>query len=193
MINLDPASLTALTLLVGIAAWFSFKARVHFASDSPRTATMFILEGLSLLLVLVTLVEVLTGGAPSLGHSAAAIILGLLAGALFASALRATRKRNFGVVFGRTVPPSVIENGPYKYIRHPLYTAYLLNWSGCVVLSQSLYALTALIVITIMYFVAARSEERDLLRSPVGQVYADYRARTGLLLPRLKSRARNLL
>jgi protein-S-isoprenylcysteine O-methyltransferase Ste14 len=182
----DVAQFIALALLVLMAGWFSVVARTHFSAGSPRRVILFALESLSLGLVVGTILLTLTGPRPTLLWSVVAGLHAILAGWLFASALRATRWKNFGVVFGGTVPGVVVQTGPYKYIRHPLYLAYTLNWVGCAVLTGSILIAIGVLVIAAMYVHAAKAEERDLLRSNLGPAYAEYRKTTGLIVPRLK-------
>jgi protein-S-isoprenylcysteine O-methyltransferase Ste14 len=150
---------------------------------------MFGLEALSLAICVGTIWVVIVVG-PRVPPVRSLVGFGLAFGAsaLFWSALRATRNRNFGVVFGGTVPQEVVKEGPYRYIRHPLYTAYLLNWIGCSVLAGSMILSLGTLAIASLYAFAARSEERDLLSSPLGKSYAEYKRNTGLLLPRVRAR-----
>jgi protein-S-isoprenylcysteine O-methyltransferase Ste14 len=182
----DFLSLAALLVLLAMALWFSLKGRSHFDEDSPRRPILFALEALSLVLSLGTIAVWIFAPRATPLQSAIALALAFSAGLLFTSALGATRNRNFGVVFGGTVPGAVIEVGPYRYIRHPLYTAYMLNWAGCAVLSGSLLIGAASVLIAVLYVMAARGEERDLLNSDLGATYAAYKRKTGLLLPRLQ-------
>lgn len=176
----------ALVLLMAMAGWFTWAARVHFSKDSPRRPILFALEALSLAICLGTVWTMVFGALPTLWRTAVASLCGGAGGLLFASALRATSKRNFGVVFGGTVPTEIVDHGPYRFIRHPLYTSYLLNWIGCSFLSASPWVWLATGAIAVLYLIAARGEERDLLASPQGSRYAAYRRTTGLLLPRLR-------
>lgn len=80
----------------------------------------------------------------------------------------------------------LIETGPYRWIRHPIYTAYLLNYIGGGLLASNL-VLT--FVPFIMYAIMASlrmGQEEALLGQLFGQRYQDYRSRTGGLLPRLR-------
>jgi protein-S-isoprenylcysteine O-methyltransferase Ste14 len=182
----DLLPLAALLVLVAMALWFSLAARTHFNEKSPRRPLMFALEAVSLAICLGTIGAVVFGSPHSIVRSALALAFGCGAGLLFSSALRATRNRKFGVVFGGTVPDAIIDHGPYHFIRHPLYTAYLLNWIGCFLVSGSILIGLGSVAIAVLYLVAARGEERDLLNSPQGWRYAEYRCSTGLFLPRLR-------
>lgn len=186
----NPLSLTALLVVACDVLWFFIKARTHFNDKSPRTPVMFGLEALSAAICVGTVYVVISNPTISTTRSATAILLAILAGVLFSSALRATRERNFGVVFGRTLPLTVVQEGPYAYVRHPLYTAYILTWIACAVLSASRLITAALFGIVGLYLIAARLEERDLLKSDLGPAYKQYRSVTGLLVPRLWGRSR---
>lgn len=184
--EVDFLSLAALLILLVMAVWFSLRGRTHFDADSPRRPILFALEVLSLGITLGTIVFWIFGPRATPFQSIVAFALACAAGLLFASALRATRNRNFGVVFGRTVPDAIVDAGPYRYIRHPLYTAYMLNWIGCAALSGALIIGGGAVVIALLYIMAARGEERDLLNSKLGPAYAQYKRNTGLLLPRVR-------
>jgi protein-S-isoprenylcysteine O-methyltransferase Ste14 len=73
----------------------------------------------------------------------------------------------------------------YKLVRHPLYIGWLtIFWAApTMTAAHLLFA----VVTTAYILVAIRWEERDL-ESAFGNVYADYRARTPMLIPRLRTR-----
>jgi protein-S-isoprenylcysteine O-methyltransferase Ste14 len=80
----------------------------------------------------------------------------------------------------------LVETGPYRWIRHPIYTAYLMNYLGGGLLSSNL---VLAIVPVIMYaiLVATRmGQEETVLIELFGQKYVDYMKRTGRLVPRIK-------
>ena len=73
-------------------------------------------------------------------------------------------------------------SGPYRLVRHPLMTGLLLVfWSTWqMTLGHALFALG----MTVYVFVGTHFEEVRLARQ-FGQAYEEYRARTGMFLPRL--------
>jgi protein-S-isoprenylcysteine O-methyltransferase Ste14 len=82
-------------------------------------------------------------------------------------------------------PPSVfISGGPYAIARHPIYLSYLLALGGAALLAQSWFvaALTAWMVV--LYWYAARMEERIILSTPHSHAYAEYMRRVGPFWPR---------
>jgi protein-S-isoprenylcysteine O-methyltransferase Ste14 len=78
---------------------------------------------------------------------------------------------------------ALITSGPYRLVRHPIYSGYLalLMGSGLAMLNVWLLLLWPLSLSGIL--IEAESEER-LLESKFGQLYTDYAARTGRLVPR---------
>jgi protein-S-isoprenylcysteine O-methyltransferase Ste14 len=106
-------------------------------------------------------------------------------GALFGSASR---------VLGVHMTPAIqaqeghrlVQDGPYRWVRHPVYTAVLTISLGQTLLFLSPVAALLTVVLVILAVDRARLEE-ELLRSPqvFGDAYEAYRARTGRFLPRL--------
>jgi protein-S-isoprenylcysteine O-methyltransferase Ste14 len=73
----------------------------------------------------------------------------------------------------------------YKLVRHPLYIGWLtIFWAApTMTVAHLIFALAT----TAYILIAIRFEERDLV-SAFGTTYIDYRARTPMLLPRLRPR-----
>ena len=78
---------------------------------------------------------------------------------------------------------NLVTGGFYRHIRHPLYTfGLLILWLSPSVTVNSLIVYLSL---TVYILVGAFFEERKLLRE-FGQAYADYKASTPMLIPRMK-------
>jgi protein-S-isoprenylcysteine O-methyltransferase Ste14 len=86
-------------------------------------------------------------------------------------------------LFEEKESPSVLTtSGPYKLVRHPLYTFSLLFiW---LMPAMSLNSLTLYIGATLYIFIGAYFEERKLLRE-FGEAYAEYRRKTPFIIPGL--------
>lgn len=82
----------------------------------------------------------------------------------------------------------LIDFGPYRWVRHPLYSAVLLIAFGQALLFLSVPALLLALVLLGLATYRAGLEEQ-LLRSPAafGEAYEAYMARTGRFLPRLRA------
>ena len=79
----------------------------------------------------------------------------------------------------------LVQNGPYRLVRHPMYTAYLLLFIGAFLLSGSwLIGLSGTAVIATLMLFRIKKEEQ-LLLSVFGHEYARYRTRTGMFIPKI--------
>ena len=120
-----------------------------------------------------------------------AIALYAASAALFWSAIAATRGRHLGVCFQRHVPPALVRTGPYKLIRHPFYTAYMLTWiAGFVATGWWPLALTAIFMAS-LYRRAACQEERCFMESEMSEEYRSYLRATGRFVPRIVGQVAN--
>ncbi len=75
-------------------------------------------------------------------------------------------------------------DGPYRHVRHPLYTALFLGYLGTVLSLQS-WALTAWFPVFVASYLLFAAEEENVLERGFGEAYRAYRRRTGMFLPGL--------
>lgn len=108
---------------------------------------------------------------------------------LFLRTVAASRNRALHFAFDPDNPVSLVTSGPYRFVRHPFYTSYILFWGGFALGTWSLWAIPVLAVMVALYAVAASGEERKFLATEMATEYADYRARTGMFFPRLSALA----
>ena len=73
--------------------------------------------------------------------------------------------------------------GPYAYIRHPQYGAFMLIMLGFLLQWPTILTLLMFPVLVYMYVRLARREEREVL-AEFGETYARYAARTPAFFPR---------
>lgn len=120
-------------------------------------------------------------------HSHSIALAGLcltVAGLAFAAWARDVLGRNWS---GRIVVQrghQLVTAGPYSYLRHPLYTGMLIAMAGTALISGQLGAAIGFACGVLFLSAKARREER-ILEEEFGPGYADYRSRTGRLLPRI--------
>jgi protein-S-isoprenylcysteine O-methyltransferase Ste14 len=74
--------------------------------------------------------------------------------------------------------------GPYGYIRHPQYTAFVLIMLGLLLQWPTLLTLFMFPVLVTMYVRLARREEQEM-QEEFGDLYAHYAQRTAPFVPRL--------
>ena len=83
----------------------------------------------------------------------------------------------------------LVETGPYRWIRHPIYAAYLMNYLGGGLLAGNLI-LTLVPVTMYAVLVAIRiGREEGVMRETFGRAYTEYEGRTGRLCPRVRRRS----
>lgn len=80
-------------------------------------------------------------------------------------------------------PVEIVTWGPYARVRHPFYTAFLAAFVAAVLVSPGPATLAAAGLGALALGITARREERRLLASPLGPVYARYAGTTGRFLP----------
>jgi protein-S-isoprenylcysteine O-methyltransferase Ste14 len=79
----------------------------------------------------------------------------------------------------------LVQNGPYTYVRHPMYTAFYIIGIGFLFLSSNwLVGVIYLLPLTLMVAMRIGLEEKMMLER-FGEPYRQYMERTGRLLPRL--------
>jgi protein-S-isoprenylcysteine O-methyltransferase Ste14 len=89
-------------------------------------------------------------------------------------------------VDGATEDHELVESGPYRYVRHPVYGSFTATTAGLGLVFRSYL----LLVVAAVWLMAAQwwvRAEESLLSSPegLGDAYRAYSQRTGRFLPRL--------
>lgn len=80
----------------------------------------------------------------------------------------------------------LVRTGLYQWIRHPMYTALLLFYTGTAFTSANWIVLVPNFV-SIVVMLNRIEKEEEMLINKFGQDYLDYKEQTGSLLPRLFS------
>ena len=78
----------------------------------------------------------------------------------------------------------LIRTGPYRAIRHPIYTGILLALLGTAVANGEVRALVAVGIAWISFYIKARREESFLARE-FGPGFTEHLRHTGMFLPRV--------
>lgn len=121
------------------------------------------------------------------GIASAALLLCALT--LYEWARHVIRGRGFYLAWTGNVPDSLCEEGPYRYIRHPIYTSYLLAFLAALVALPTVWTLAVFTFNTVLFAHAAFTDERSLSSSAIATEYAQYKRRTGMFFPRMQPKA----
>ena len=89
--------------------------------------------------------------------------------------------RNWGVPMSQRVDPELVTSGPYRFVRHPIYSGILLALIGTA-LAVDLYWFVPVAAAGI-YFVYSATVEERLMAERFPTQYPAYRARTRMLVP----------
>ena len=94
---------------------------------------------------------------------------------------------------GRSISPfptplekaTLVTNGVFRYIRHPIYTGFIIFLAGIAVATGSLTRIGITLFSALFFSVKASYEEKKLLKKYPG--YSHYKERAGRFIPKLKS------
>jgi len=121
-----------------------------------------------------------------LWNGSAAVLLMVAALALYEWARGTIRNRKFHIAWSGDVPDTVCDSGPYRFVRHPVYLAYMLAFLAMAIALPSIWSAAILLFNMALFSHAAITDERSIAESPLAADYAAYRKRVGMFLPRFK-------
>lgn len=165
-----------------IVFWVGWLASAAGARKGAAARSRYPLAGLSALAVLV-LVRAFHDGSLTV-HS---VVVGTFGAALFALGIalaiwaRVHLGRNWGMPMTRMIDPELVTSGPYRFVRHPIYSGLLLGLLGTALVT-SLIGLTVVLVFGAYFYYSASVEEKNLGAAFPAE-YSAYRARTKMLVP----------
>jgi len=106
-----------------------------------------------------------------------------LAGIAFSLWAMVILGRHYDLVLEVHQDHELIRRGPYRWVRHPLYTGLGLHFAGVCLATGNLLLIAGTLLVTYpAFYLRARAEER-LLREQFGAEYDAFRARTSRLIP----------
>lgn len=113
------------------------------------------------------------------------VALLLIALFLFLASLRAHSGSALPFACSTEPPAFLVQRGPYRWVRHPVYASYLIAWLATIFLTDSSLMAAVFIWTCGVYFIAARKEE-GVLAATFGAEYLQYVHNTGMFLPRVR-------
>ncbi len=114
-------------------------------------------------------------------------IIGAIGAILFACGLalavwaRLHLGRNWGMPMTQKQEPELVTSGPYRFVRHPIYSGLLLGLLGTA-LATNVLGVIVMVVAGAYFYYAASVEERNL-STTFPTAYPAYRASTKMLIP----------
>jgi protein-S-isoprenylcysteine O-methyltransferase Ste14 len=175
----------ALKLAIGcgwLVFWIYWLASAASSKASVRGGWRTRLTGVSVIAVIV--IACAFGGHGLAVHS---VILAAVGTVLFVGGIalavwaRLHLGRNWGMPMTQRAEPELVTSGPYRFVRHPIYSGLLTAMLGTV-LVNNLLGLIVVAVLTAYFYYCGTVEERNLA-STFPAAYPQYRARTKMLIP----------
>ncbi len=177
--------MNTLETAIGIAwiiFWVYWLASAFGVKEGRASRRRIPLNGISALAVIV-LLRVFRGGSlavdsPALRAVGAVVFASGIALAIWA---RVHLGRNWGMPMTEKAEPELVTSGPYRLVRHPIYSGLLAGVLGTALVSN----LAGLIIVAILggYFYYSASVEERNLTATFPTTYPAYRARTKMLIP----------
>jgi protein-S-isoprenylcysteine O-methyltransferase Ste14 len=110
--------------------------------------------------------------------------VGIMAGGI---ALRAWASKTLGEFYTRTLlikaEHRVVDQGPYRMVRHPGYLGYILMMIGAAFATANWFAVAIVTVTVLVTYTYRIHVEESMLQTALGEQYKSYMARTWCLVP----------
>jgi protein-S-isoprenylcysteine O-methyltransferase Ste14 len=165
-----------------IAFWIYWLASAATSKESVSGGWRTRLTGVSAIAVFI-IAGLLRGGNLAL-HI---VILAVIGAVLFACGIslavwaRLHLGRNWGMPMTQRVEPELVTSGPYRFVRHPIYSGLLIAILGTALLN-SLLGLIVVALLTGYFYYCGTVEERNLVTT-FPKTYPEYKSRTKMLIP----------
>jgi protein-S-isoprenylcysteine O-methyltransferase Ste14 len=102
-------------------------------------------------------------------------------GLAFAIWARVHLGRNWGMPRSVKENPELVTSGPYRYVRHPIYSGMLLAMIGSALVSG--WSWLPFSLVFAVYFIYSALSEQELMLRTFPDSYPAYRQRTKMLIP----------
>jgi protein-S-isoprenylcysteine O-methyltransferase Ste14 len=86
------------------------------------------------------------------------------------------------------VDHQLIRTGPYRHLRHPIYSGMLLAVGATALVLGEWRGVAAFLILLVNYWMKARREDR-MLADRFRESFAEHERRAGFLLPKFERRA----
>jgi protein-S-isoprenylcysteine O-methyltransferase Ste14 len=89
--------------------------------------------------------------------------------------------RNWGMPMTQRAEPELVTSGPYRFVRHPIYTGLLTAVLGTALVNNLLGLIVVAALLAYFYY-SGTVEERNLAAT-FPQAYPEYKSKTKMLIP----------
>ena len=174
-----------LKIAIGLAwlvFWIYWLASAASSKEGVSGGWRTRLTGVSAVAVFL-IADVIRGGSLAV-HS---VILAAIGAVLFACGIalavwaRLHLGRNWGMPMTQRAEPELVTSGPYRFVRHPIYSGLLIAMLGTA-LVDNLLGLIVVAVLVAYFYYSGIVEERNLAAT-FPKAYPEYRSRTKMLIP----------
>lgn len=180
MLGVGQWLLSALLLIsLGSFAWAMQK---FFTRPAGKTLGMMVIAVCGTIFAVLHLIALLSSSI-TFTRGMFGAILYLASAGLFWWAIRASLLHPLSASFSPDAPQHLVETGPYRLMRHPLYLSYLLTWLAAPIATGRWLLVLTFATMAAIYLSAALMEENKFIRGPLADSYLRYRSHTGLLVP----------
>lgn len=170
-------------LLLACLGSFGWAMQRFFVQPAGLTLGMKVIKAFGIVFGMLHLAAIVATPGVTRVRGVGGAALYLCALALFWWAIHASLPKPLSAAFSPDLPAHLVEQGPYRMIRHPLYCSYLLCWLAGWAATGRWWLAPTVAVMLVIYVLAAAAEEEKFMRSALADAYRQYRARTGLLFP----------
>ncbi len=175
-------TLKAIVAVAWVVFWIYWLVSAFGSKRGTRSARGIPLRAALAVVLLLFFRVVHTGGFDV--HDVALAVLGtaiVFCGIGFAIWARVNIGRNWGMPMTTKDEPELVTSGPYRFVRHPIYTGILVAVLGTA-LVINLLALAVAAVLGAFFWYSATVEEKNL-DATFPRAYPAYRAQTKMLIP----------
>lgn len=178
----DMHALKTAIAVAWIIFWVYWLASAFGVKEGRASRRRIPLNGLSALSVILLLRVFRSGSlavdSPVLGAIGTVVFVSGIALAIWA---RIHIGRNWGMPMTQKAEPDLVTSGPYRFVRHPIYSGLLIGLLGTALVTN----LIGLVIIAVLggyFYYSAFVEEKNLMAT-FPAAYPAYRSSTKMLIP----------
>lgn len=191
--------ITILPLIFWAILWCYWLISAFHAKKSVHTGSWwFRAFGVRLAVIVIVILAIYTGHGETLGHivfipfasPASGItkvwigIVGVVlcaVGVVLAIWARVYLGKNWGMPMTLREKPELVTSGPYKFVRHPIYTGFLLGMFGTALADGAVWLL--ILFVSGIYFIYSAKMEEKMMTEQFPNEYLEYKKRTKMVIP----------